>query len=161
MKEYCSFPEKLAKGHEVTYYEDSACDGFLFPEFCALMHILKIMTLPWFVVQFRNALPQMRLGLSNKLGQAQGIKVFMGQERIQYVLAIFAEGVQELFDSSPECPDKFFFAEMLKFQEMVHVLNFYNVEASWTSLCSRTLGCTALMGSLGFQDGQPGIIPQP
>ena len=24
-----------------------------------------------------------------------------------------------------------------------------------------SLGCTAWMGSLGFQDGQPGIIPQP
>ena len=80
MKKYCSYPEKLAKGHEVTYYEDSACDCFLFPEFCALMHILKIMTLPWFVVHLGNMLPQMRSGLYNKLGQAQRIKVYREAE---------------------------------------------------------------------------------
>lgn len=124
MKKYGSFPEKLAKGHEVTYYEDSACDGFLFPEFCALMHILKIMTLPWFVIHLGNLLPQMRVGLCNKLGQAQRKTFYKGQERIQYVLSTFAEGVQELF------ADGLFFSEMLAFQEFVHVLNFYNVDIS-------------------------------
>ena len=124
MKKYGSFPEKLAKGHEVTYYEDSACDGFLFPEFCALMHILKIMTLPWFVIHLGNLLPQMRVGLYNKLGQAQRKTFYKGQERIQYVLSTFAEGVQELF------ADGLFFSEMLAFQEFVHVLNFYNVDIS-------------------------------